>query len=92
MKSVIVAGWYLSVAFGNIFVIIIAEVKIFQDQVGLLFFLRSQNLVKIRSILAKKRPGGVAHVMRIAAILDVASKCCGAVYCTIYIGILMFCA
>jgi len=33
MKSVIVAGWYLSVAFGNIFVIIIAEVKFFKDQV-----------------------------------------------------------
>ncbi|XP_059472318.1 solute carrier family 15 member 1-like isoform X2 [Neocloeon triangulifer] len=32
MKSVIVAGWYLSVAFGNFFVIIIAEVKFVSDQ------------------------------------------------------------
>jgi solute carrier family 15 (oligopeptide transporter), member 1 len=37
MKSVIVAGWYLSVAFGNIFVIIIAEVKFFKDQVRPIF-------------------------------------------------------
>ncbi|CAB3368266.1 Hypothetical predicted protein [Cloeon dipterum] len=32
MKSVIVAGWYLSVAFGNFFVILIAEVKFVSDQ------------------------------------------------------------
>jgi dipeptide/tripeptide permease len=33
MKSVLQAGWLLTVAFGNLIVVIIAEAKFFQSQV-----------------------------------------------------------
>jgi solute carrier family 15 oligopeptide transporter 1 len=37
MKSVLQAGWLLTVAFGNLIVVIIAEAKFFDSQVLSLF-------------------------------------------------------
>lgn len=37
MKSVITSGWLMSVAFGNLIVVIIAEAKFFDSQVRVLY-------------------------------------------------------
>lgn len=34
MKTITIAAWYVSVAFGNLIVILVAQIKIFQSRVS----------------------------------------------------------
>ena len=45
MKSVVQAAWLLTVAFGNIIVIIVAELKLFNDQASEFFMFAGLMLI-----------------------------------------------
>lgn len=55
MKSVLQACWLLTVAFGNVIVVVIAEARIFQSQVYLLILFKVQDFFKVRNLFTGLR-------------------------------------
>lgn len=48
MKSVLQAGWLLTVAVGNIIVLIVAEAATLSDQVGVFYLNISRNIARLK--------------------------------------------